>query len=280
MTTDKLMNVAWTLGITLALTMTACDAGESSDSNGAGSGTPTTSTPTSGDDDDDDDDDPTGGDGTDSDDDPTTGDTSNDSDGAVEIDPQNMIDDLEDGDPLILAAGDRRGAWYTYNDETEGAMQSPPTPFEPSEGGPASSLYMAQTSGSGFTLWGAGVGVDLNNEGDPDGGDGMRMAYDASAHSGIAFWARGNAPIRVKLLIDAIVPTDTGGSCATDCEDAHGKIIPLTEEWAQYTVGFDEVLQEGWGTVAGFDASTLMSVQFQVSADTDFDFSLDEIGFY
>lgn len=204
-----------------------------------------------------------------------------DSDGEIVIEPGDIIDDLEDGDPLIFAAGGRRGAWYTYNDASEGAEQLPPAPFVPTEGGPGTSLYMAQTSGSGFSEWGAGLGVDLNNEGDPDGGDGMRMTYDASAYQGIVFHARGTTPIRVKLLIDAIVPEAAGGSCVAEkCEDAHGKIITLTDEWVQYTVDFDEAFQEGWGEAADFDPGTLLSVQFQVDPNTDFDFALDQVGFY
>ncbi len=252
-----------------------CDAGSSSDEQGEAetdvgpgdTGNPATSGGTA---------DDTSADGSGSD----SAESESETAGEIEIDPANMIDDLEDGDPLILAADGRRGAWYTYNDETEGAEQLPPTPFEPTAGGPGSSLFMAQTSGTGFTLWGAGVGVDLNNEGDPDGGDGMRMMYDASAHQGIVFHARGNTAIRVKLLVDAVVPLDTGGSCAADCEDAHGKIVPLSEEWQQFTVGFDEAFQEGWGTAATFDPATLISVQFQVSAGSDFEFALDQIGFY
>lgn len=200
--------------------------------------------------------------------------------GEIEPEPANVIDDLEDGDPVIFGASGRQGAWYTYNDETAGAEQLPPAPFAPSEGGPGTSLYQAQTSGSGFTTWGAGLGLDLNNEGDPEGGDGIRMPYDASAHQGIVFHARGNTAIRVKLLIGDIIPVETGGSCMADCEDAHGKIVPLSEEWAQYTVDFDEAFQEGWGAAAAFDATNLMSIQFQVSASTDFDFAIDNVAFY
>ncbi|MEM7151717.1 MAG: hypothetical protein AAF799_02700 [Myxococcota bacterium] len=205
-----------------------------------------------------------------------TGSGSND----IEIEPGNMIDDLEDGDPLILAANGRQGAWYTYNDETKGSEQLPPTPFEPTAGGPGTSLFQAQTSGTGFTTWGAGVGVDLNNEGDPDGGDGIRMPYDASAHQGIVFHARGTVPIRVKLLVEGVVAVDAGGTCEDECDDAHGKIVPLTDEWTQYTVDFAEAFQEGWGLEATFDPATLMSVQFQVGAGMDFDYAIDQVGFY
>lgn len=218
-------------------------------------------------------------DGADGSGDDGSGETGSGSD-EIEIEPGNMIDDLEDGDPLILAANGRQGAWYTYNDESKGAEQLPPTPFEPTAGGPGNSLFQAQTSGSGFATWGAGVGVDLNNEGDPDGGDGIRMPYDASAYQGIVFHARGTVPIRVKLLVEGVVAVDAGGTCEDECDDAHGKIVPLSNEWAQYTVDFAEAFQEGWGLEAAFDPATLMSVQFQVGAGMDFDYAIDQVGFY
>ncbi len=228
--------------------------------------------------------DPSGNSMTDPTTDPTSDPTDDTGDTGIDINPQNVIDDLEDGDPLILAANGRKGAWYTYNDETESATHVPASdePFAPVEGGPEDSLFMAHTDGSGFAVWGAGLGLDLNNEGDDEGGPGIRNPYDASAFSGVVFTARGNSPVRVKFLVDAVVPTETGGSCdsPTDCEDAHGKIVPLTGEWQQFQVGFDELFQEGWGIAAAFDAGTLMSIQFQVPASTDFEFDLDNIAFY
>ncbi len=217
--------------------------------------------------------------------DPTTDpsmDTS-DPDTGIEPDPQNVVDDLEDGDPLIYGANGRQGAWYTYNDASMGGVQTPAgdEPFAPVEGGPMPSLFMAHTDGSGFGVWGAGLGFDLNNAGDEMGGPGVRMRYDGTGFTGIGFNARGT-PLRMKVLVEAIVPTATGGTCesATDCEDAHGVIVPLTEEWAQYTIDFTELRQEGWGVAAEFDVATLMAVQFQVSANTEFDFDIDNVFFY
>ncbi|MGH1346401.1 MAG: hypothetical protein ACRBN8_32845 [Nannocystales bacterium] len=279
----------------LVVTGTACDAGESSEENTSAPGaSETTSAASTGEDTagsggegstgDDPSDGVTGNPTTDPSDptgDPTTDDTS---DTGIDVDPQNVIDDLEDGDALILAANGRRGAWYTYNDESKGATQVPGADeaFAPVDGGPADSIFMAHTDGSGFAVWGAGLGVDLNNEGDDEGGPGIRNPYDASAFSGVVFFARGNAPVRVKFLVDAVVPVESGGSCdsPTDCEDAHGKIVPLTADWQQFQVGFDELFQEGWGIAADFDAGTLMSIQFQVPANTDFEFDLDDLAFY
>lgn len=202
--------------------------------------------------------------------------------GGIAIDPQNMIDDLDDGDASIKAAGGRIGAWYTYNDETVGASQTPDAAesFTPEEGGPDGSVYCAHTSGSGFTEWGAGMGVDLNNPGDGMGGPGVKGLYDGSAFSGIAFVAKGSGAVRMKVLVDAIVPTDEGGSCDAECTDAHGAIVALTADWNQHVISYDELFQEGWGASASFDPTTIMGIQFQVTAGTEFDFYVDELGFY
>ncbi|MBC8067373.1 MAG: hypothetical protein IAG13_03490 [Deltaproteobacteria bacterium] len=204
--------------------------------------------------------------------------------GEVMIDAENMIDDLEDGDAVIYARNGRQGAWYTYNDASTGGVQNPEamTSFTPTEGGTTGSpLFMAHSDGAGFSEWGFGVGVDLNNEGDDMGGPGLRMPYDAGAHTGVVFTARGDVSIRLKILVEAIVPADAGGTCAEMCEDAHGKLIPLTGEWVQYVVPFSDLFQEGWGFgEVDLDPATLMSIQFQVAKSTDGMLEIDELAFY
>src|SRR5690349_13535811 len=37
----------------------------------------------------------------------------------------SLIDNMEDGDGSIAADAGRKGAWYTYNDETATGMQTP-----------------------------------------------------------------------------------------------------------------------------------------------------------
>lgn len=204
--------------------------------------------------------------------------------GDTVIEAENLVDDLEDGDALIYARNGRQGAWYTYNDESEGAAQNPEamTNFLPvADGAPSSPLFKAHTDGTGFATWGFGMGIDLNNEGDDMGGAGMRAPWDGSAHTGIAFRARGSVAMRLKVLVEAVVPTATGGTCTDMCEDAHGKIIPLGDDWTQYVVPFDELFQEGWGFgEVELDPATLMSIQFQVAANTDGEVEIDELGFY
>src|SRR5688572_484629 len=90
------------------------------------------------------------------------------------IPEEDLIDDLEDGDGAIHEVGGRIGSWYTFNDETMTGTQTPvpDTDFLAAEGGAGGSLYAARTTGSGFTEWGAGMGLDVNNPGDPQGGPG------------------------------------------------------------------------------------------------------------
>jgi hypothetical protein len=207
---------------------------------------------------------------------------------SVTISPENMIDDMEAGTGSIIMQEGRVGAWYTYNDESAGGTQTPVAgePFLPEAipGGNGTSLYAAHMVGSGFGVWGAGMGFDLNNPGDGEGGAGIKGQYDGSAFQGIAFWAKGSVPMRFKVQLAGTVPTTAGGTCTGDpdleCQDSHGKSIPLSENWQQYVIPFTDLKQEGWGTKVGWDATTLVGIQFQVAKSLDFDVWIDDIGFY
>ncbi|WP_434041815.1 MULTISPECIES: CIA30 family protein [Sorangium] len=196
-----------------------------------------------------------------------------------------MIDDMEDNDNAINAAGGRVGYWYTFNDGTEGATQQPPpdpegtgeTPFTMTELAPArgQSTYAARSWGSGFTTWGAGFGFDLNSP------EGAKAAYDASAYTGITLWAKGTTSATVMISDPGTDPE--GGVCTDEC-DKWQKSLPLTAEWQQFTIPFADLKQGGWGTPAGttaIDASKLYSIQFQVGIDdAEFDVYIDDLAFY
>jgi hypothetical protein len=198
---------------------------------------------------------------------------------------ENMIDDLDDGDGLLLVRGGRVGAWYTYNDRSPDGTQTPATgvAFLPTTGGPGESVYYANTQGSGFTVWGAGMGFDLNNHNNPDG---TKETYDASAFDGIMFKAMGSVPIRASVMVAGVLSTEIGGTCTPSdvpgegCDDGHGRAILLTPEWKTYQIAFDEIRQAGWGKPVVFDAATIMAVQFNIDKNLAFDVSIDEIGFY
>ena len=212
-----------------------------------------------------------------------TASTGGTTEGMVDIMSENMVDDLEDGDDAIIEQNERGGSWFLYNDETEGGMQSPDPngSFVPTaDCGPEGSGFCAQTTGSGFETWGAGMGFDFQN-------DGMtKTAYDAGEFTGIAFHAKGNVQLRVNLMTPPILDETLGGECVPEggdtgsCGDGHGVDIQLTDTWTQYVVPFDSVAQVGWGLAAEFDPAGIVSMHFQVAQNNDFDISIDNIGLY
>jgi len=209
------------------------------------------------------------------------GDTTPDSGGPM----VEIIDDMEDADGSILGVNGRVGAWYTYNDATATAMQTPKQGdmFTMTAGGRDGSGYAANTKGSGFTVWGAGYGFNLKDPGDGAGGS-NKSTYDGSAYSGITFWAKAGAASDKALRVNVSnKETDPAGAIcapADKCNDHFGNPVTLTAEWAKYELPFSKMAQSGWGqSVAKFDVSTLYAVQFQVGKNTTFDISIDEVGF-
>jgi hypothetical protein len=207
--------------------------------------------------------------------------------------PDQLIDDLEDGNNQIATVGSRIGYWYTYNDMT-GGTQIPATsatmPFKPMMlpgGGHCGSAYWAHTSGNAlFTSFGAGMGFDFNNVA------GASTVYNASAYTGISFWAKGTPGIRAMIKIPATtVSTSPGGTCVApatvtpaclcECEN-HFAINPmLTGDWAQYMLPFAAIKQDPtWGKQVTFDKTKILAVQFQVVKMVAFDFSVDDVTFY
>ena len=209
------------------------------------------------------------------------GDTTADT-GAPGID---MIDDMEDNDGSISGVNGRVGAWYTYNDLTTSATQVPKQgdPFSMTPGGRDGTGYAANTHGGGFTVWGAGYGFNLKDPGDGDGGS-NKSSYDASAYSGITFWAKAGPGSDKGLRVNVSnKDTDPAGAVCMPmekCNDHFGNPVTLTGDWAKYILPFAKMAQSGWGqSVAKFEVSTLYAVQFQVGKSTTFDISIDEVGF-
>jgi hypothetical protein len=207
-------------------------------------------------------------------------------DGTTPTGPSDLIDDLEDGDDAINETNGRLGGWYTFNDESTTGTQMPPSSgFTTATGGADGSAFAAATSGSGFTVWGAGMGFDLNNP-EAVGMTGPRAQYDASRFTGIAFKAKGNVPITVSLEVVGVTPTDRGGTCVPsmtmgeECDDLHGTLVDLTPDWKEYAIEFGKLRQGGWGKKVPFAATDLTAVLFQVDMDMSFDFAVDDVGFY
>jgi len=192
------------------------------------------------------------------------------------------IDDLEDGDNVLTPVGSRTGYWYTFNDGTGVQVPAPTVLFKPTvPGSTTSAKFAATTSGPAFTKYGAGMGFDFNNKASKS------CPYDASAYTGIKFWAKGNTGnmagmmLKAMIKIPATTPTTAdSGTCAATCEDHFNVKAALTSTWTQFSLPFATITQDGFGTKTTFDKAHILAVQFQVAQNVKFDFSIDDITFY
>jgi endoglucanase len=189
------------------------------------------------------------------------------------------IDDCEDGQNQVKVQKGRNGYWYTFVDQA-GSTISPPFKhtFIMSKGGPNDSAYAAQilgkVSATGDPLF-AGMGFSLTN---PKG------QYDASAYSGVSFYAMVAAKtlkaVRLKVP-DA--NTDPDGKVCAECFNDFGADLTFSNEWKQYTIPFSDMAQmDGWGSPhpKGIDKSKLYGVQWQVNAPgADYDIWVDNVAF-
>jgi len=196
---------------------------------------------------------------------------------------EEIIDDMEDGDQDIRPIAGRLGAWFTLNDGTIGASQTPAGLFImnsiPSRRG--TSLYAARTTGHGFKSWSPLFGFWMNKQ--PAG---LKQPYDARKYAGISFWARTNAtsPIAVRVVVPNTDTDPDGKMCGEagsgGCSDHFGKNIAATSTWVKHVIRFADLAQAGWGRkVESFDAKTVYGVEFQFDVGSEFDCWIDDVSF-
>jgi MYXO-CTERM domain-containing protein len=125
-------------------------------------------------------------------------------------------------------------------------------------------------SGQGFTGWGGGIGVSLLGEGT------ARMLYDASAYTGITFWACGSETEFRAMLVDKY--SDPAAALCTSCYDHFQAPFTPSAEWQQYTFSWKALKQLGFGEMQpNVCASGLYAIQFQWSGSAPFELCLDDI---
>jgi hypothetical protein len=128
-----------------------------------------------------------------------------------------LIDDLNHAGANIPHNDGRQGYWFTWNDGT--GTQTPPgmlggtcqaTTFAPTNG-------QACTSGSGFTVSGAGIGFGVDY-----GPNCVSCNYDATAYKGgVRFTISGIVTGNLRFVVTTaeVTPVEFGGLCpdAGDC---------------------------------------------------------------
>jgi hypothetical protein len=184
-----------------------------------------------------------------------------------------LIDDFEDGNGQVLPNDDRDGYWHIIRDDSLLGNLSMDEPPVPASGGANASSSAMHLSGSGFTSWGAGLSVDLRQEGNP---------YDASLDSGIEFWAVGNTPLRLVFIQQDLA---RGHQCATcpesssECNLFYGTTVALGSEWTRAQVPWSSLVPSS-ANGTPFDPSRLMTIKFEAPPAATFEFGLDDLKLY
>src|SRR5262249_51484681 len=140
------------------------------------------------------------------------------------------------------------------------------------------SRYAAHFAGSGFTDWGALMGLGLNVQGL------ARQPYNANTAAGIKFWMKSTAPVSVDFLLPSTAPESDGGSCDTTSAanfcDQHFSfaITAPTASWTQYEIPFEALDRPGGPAI--WQSSQILAIHFRVPAGAPFDVWVDDVAFY
>jgi poly(3-hydroxybutyrate) depolymerase len=186
------------------------------------------------------------------------------------IGENGIIDDFERDQGRIMSNESRDGFWFSYDDGTGGKLVREEL---------TSDTRVLHVTASGFSNWGAGVGATLLSSTTMT----RSCAYDASAHSGIRFRARGKGRTRVLFATISNTPPEEGGQCtrARNCYDRPGAWLDLKDQWQIVELPFNSLLPEGWGgDASGLNASELVSIQFRIPALIPFEMWLDDLSFF
>jgi hypothetical protein len=207
------------------------------------------------------------------------------------IDPTAMLDDMEDGNFLILNIGGRNGAWWAGGDATPGGTIVPmgDAPPELIPGGRCGSKYAMRVTGQGFNDWGTVLSMSFAY-GTEDGGAQGLLPYDGHIRSGITFWARigDTSTDQVRFAVADKYARPEAGICVVNgppgmtCYDTFGvQLTKLDATWRQYRIPFGGLTQRMFGVQAPtVDTTTLYDVEFTFGPGAIFDFWLDDISFY
>jgi hypothetical protein len=210
----------------------------------------------------------------------------------AELAPDDLISDFESGSAEVFKAGGRSGSWFTFNDGSgmQTPVRTPSGPLSADMGGACNSQYAMHTTGTGFTVWGAGIGATLT----PGAGDaGGKASYDASGYRGIAFWAKVASPTSVRVSVPDGNTAAEGGVCldttdrtsARRCGDYFGADLQIGTTWQAYTFEFATAAQSTWGLLVptGLDKAHIFAFHAQVrgtpSAPANFELWLDNVRF-
>jgi hypothetical protein len=176
-----------------------------------------------------------------------------------------LIDDFNHADSLVPHNDGRRGDWYTFND---GTGTQTPEAYATACTGPVPASHQVCTSGTGFSTWGAGIGLNLNWTTGCSAG-----LYNAAVYSGVTFTLGGtisSGSLRLDVVTAGPQVPEYGGRCPTTstCSDFYGKNLTLSGSPQTVRINFSELKQTGWGTPVPWNPAELLSLSWQVSLNS------------
>lgn len=175
-----------------------------------------------------------------------------------------LLDDFNDGDAVISSAG-FAGRWRTYSDGTSAVTPPVDTDLTPIEG----AIHVA---GSGFSTWGVGLTVDLNNPA------GQRQPADLGEHRGLKIRARGTGSVDVEIVMPATTGVDeAGGTCTAPegCFGHYAASLVLSADYSEQLIQFSQLRQPEWASSTPLDLSQVLAINFLSRAGTDAPASMD-----
>jgi hypothetical protein len=198
-----------------------------------------------------------------------------------------LLDDFNDMNPMLPTPmnATRMGGWYITNDG-KGSMVPPADPNQP----PIPNFkpdynnmgYAMHLKGSGFSLWGANLGVTLLNvPGRPP------CPYDLSRFKGIRFYLQGTSSdqtLHFSLTTVETADMQHGGSCdgmKEKCFDNYfADMAWMPPTWKVIEVEWASLKQGNWGAVKPLNMQHVLNIEFGTKPNVQFDFSIDQIEFY
>ncbi len=192
----------------------------------------------------------------------------------------DLVDDMEAGTGWSCEGNNRKGFWFTYVDSYDSKSTIIPAPNQVAKpelmSTPRDTSTRAMHASGTFTDYvGMGVLFNIAAEG------ATPKTYDASAYTGIKFWAKGSGSyLSVLGQTDATETVENGGTCTkTSCIGNSVLFTSLSSSWKQFTVPFSYLT----GGTAIFEPASLWSIEFAPycgSYDCSFDFWIDDITLY
>ncbi len=164
---------------------------------------------------------------------------------------------------------DISSGWYLYGDTKSGTVTPAfTTPKDGIKAGNGGMVFEVTGASMAADYWGVGAGMWLT------------PCLDASALTGLTFWVKSDAAVKIELANPGTTSTTYGGECTAVSCTANGTTTPANASGSVVQLPFTSFT----GGTTTFDASKLHGIVFTVSAPGgapwNFDVALDDIGFY